>query len=305
MLDFVTERISTLTIIPPGMLSSMMAANPTFAVMVNANPYRNGLYRAISIFNEPLSFGEFAAMAAPIGGYFILHGRKTSERMLGASVLIGAMLSLFVSGSRGGSVAFLVSMPLLLGLWVTRYVVSHPRSILAPTLALVSAMGVAMFLGLVFLWQRLYNIVFGGGDSAGSDSSRSEQWAMGLPHFYKNPIFGYGLGEGGNVVGWHSGGGFLSIDSFALNLLIETGAPGLIFYSGMIIIAMFIAIRIYLTDKDPGAEIGAPIASSILAYGIYRLVLSEHENQTLFYAFLALSFIVANASSAKRLSKMR
>jgi O-antigen ligase len=163
-------------------------------------------------------------------------------------------------------------------------------------------MGVAALFALVLTWKKLHNIVLGGGDAAASDDSRHEQWALGWPHIYANPLTGHGIGTGGQVVNWHGPNGALSIDTYALNLLVETGVPGFVFYFGMILVGAGLMIRIYLRDRDRGAEIGAAIASSLIAYGVYRLVLSQRENQTLFFIFLGIVFVVAQ-ESAKRLTK--
>lgn len=303
VLDFFTQRNWALEIIPKALLSKMMEDNPSFAAMVNATPFRNGQYRASSIFNSPLSFGEFACIITPIGLHFILHAHKASERVIGILVFVGSILGIFVSGSRGGSAAFLVSVPILMGLWVVRYSLIHPRSMVGPLFACVSGMGIAALFALILTWKKLHNIVFGGGDAASSDDARFEQWKLGWPHIYENPITGHGVGIGGEIVNWHAPGGGLSIDSFALNLVVETGVPGLIFYFGMVLISAGILIRIYLKDRDPGAEISAAVACSTIAYGIYRLVLSQRENQTIFFIFLALTFVIAQGSAERSARK--
>jgi O-antigen ligase len=201
-------------------------------------------------------------------------------------------------------VAFLVAMPMLAGLWILRYIKTHPRSMVGPLAGAMSFMGMAAIGGLIFSWKRLYNIVFGGGDSAGSDMSRLEQFRQGLPHIESNPITGHGLGRGGELVGYVTSSGHLSIDSYVLSLLVETGVTGLVLYFGMILGGVFVAVKIYLSDRDERAEIAGPLACSMLAYGIYRLVLSQRENQTLFFILLALTFIVAQASARRLAAKM-
>jgi hypothetical protein len=302
MVDFFTHHTWALDVIPKPLLSKMMADNPSVAVIVNASPFRNGQYRASSIYNVSLSFGECACMVAPIGLYFIFHGRQATDRLIGVLLSIVCVGGIFVSGSRGGSIAFVISAPLFLGLWVVRYAYTHPRSVLGAVFATVAGMGIASVFALILTWKKLSNIVLGGGDAASSDQSRHEQWALGIPHILANPITGHGFGTAGEVVNWHAPGGGLSIDSYALNLLVETGVPGFVLYFGMVLVAAGVLIRVYLKDRDPAAEIGAPIACSLIAYGIYRLVLSQRENQTLAFILLAAALVVAQ-ESAKRLSK--
>ena len=99
----------------------MMEDNPSIEIMVHANPYRNGLYRASSIFTVPLSFGEFEAMVAPFGAFFLLHAAHWRGRVFGFIVLACAVVSLFCSGARGGTIGFLIAMPILFILWLIRH----------------------------------------------------------------------------------------------------------------------------------------------------------------------------------------
>ncbi|WP_294541055.1 O-antigen ligase family protein [uncultured Rhodoblastus sp.] len=302
IVDFITHHNWAVEVIPRSLLNKMMRDNPSVAGVVNSNPFRNGQYRASSIYNVPLCYGEFAAMVAPIGLYFILHTRNMRDRLLGVAVLVGAMLSLFVSGARGGNVAFLISVPLLLGLWVVRYSALNPRSVVGPLFATASAMCIAALFALILTWRRLHNIVLGGGDTASSDDSRNIQWQLGWPHILSNPITGHGIGRAAETVNYHTPAGAMSIDSYVLSVVVETGVPGLLLYFGMIFVAAAMLIRIYLRDKDPAAEISAPVACSLIAYGVYRLVLSQRENQTLFFILLGITFVIAE-SSAKRMAK--
>ena len=152
-------------VLPKSFVDRFVAANPAFAEMVYGNPFRNGFYRASSVFTVPLSYGEFAAMVAPIGGYFIVHGEKYGERVLGVLVFFGAVVSLFVSGARGGNVAFIVSMTVFLALWVVRYMRGHPRSMVGPLLGVLASIATFSFIGLVITWPRLRVMVLGGGDA--------------------------------------------------------------------------------------------------------------------------------------------
>jgi O-antigen ligase len=299
IVSFMRESNFALDIIPRPLLANMMAANKTIADLVASNPFRNGFYRSSSIFHVGLSFGEFGVMVAPIAAYFILHGRSIRDRILGFVVMIGALLTFFVSGSRGGSVGFVVTMPVLLAMFVYRYSRLNPLSMVGPLAATFSSIGVVAFLALIFLSTRLHNIIFGGYDAASSNDARMEQTQLAMAQVAKNPIFGHGIGLGGEVINWITAGGVGSVDSYFLSVIVETGIPGAIFYFGMIFIAAAILIRIYLTDLSRSGEIAGPLACSFLSYGFYRFFLSQKENQTLFFIFLGLTFIFAKAYASR------
>jgi hypothetical protein len=304
--EFITQHRLAIDLIPKSLLTKMMDDNPSVAEMVESSPFRNGLYRASSIYAVPLSFGELAAMAAPIGGYFLLHGDKWRDRVLGVAVLVAALLSLLVSGSRGGSVAFLIAMPVLAGLWLVRYSRMHPRSLVGAIGATAMLFGTSTLIALVFLWGRLHNVVLGGGEGAVSNNGRLEQWRLAWPHILHNPIIGYGLGMSGYTIDYHEpGSNALSVDSYVLTLLIDVGIPGLLFFFGIILIAAWSAARIYVTDFDKRAALGGPLACSLVAFGFYRLALSQEENLTLFFLMVGMLLVMANSARERVVSKDR
>jgi hypothetical protein len=297
--DYVLEKNLALEAIPKAILNVMMENNQSFADMVNTNPYRDGAYRAYSIYNTALSYGEFGAMLGPIGVYYIIHGKRVSERLLGWAVLAGAVVTVTVSGSRGGALGLLVAAPMMVGLWTIRFTSKNPFSMVGPIAVAVAGLGAAATGALVFAWPKLNKMVVGGGAAQSSTESRYEQGRLAWEQVRTNPIFGHGLARAGDVIGFFNPGGGSSVDSSVFTFAVETGVPGLLFYFGMILIPTYILARIYLTDKSPRAEIAAPLACSFVAYGIYRLFLSQIENQTLFFIFLALTFVIANASRVR------
>jgi O-antigen ligase len=298
LFDFLTERNWTLYIIPAGVLQRMMEYNPSFAEIVNTIPYRDGQYRAYSIYNTALSFGEYGAMIAPIGIFYIIHAKRFTERILGCVVLAGAIVTVFVSGSRGGALGLVVAAPLMVGLWTIRYTRKNPLSLVGPVAVAIVGLGMAATATLVFTLPRLHKMVIGGGQAQSSNDSRFEQARLAWIQIRASPIFGHGLGRAGDVVGYFNPGGQGSLDSSLLSFTVDTGIPGLVFYFGMIALATLTLIRIYLTDRDTRAEIAGALGCSLVAYGIYRFFLSQTENQTLFYIIIALTFIVAQTSKS-------
>src|SRR5262249_23312242 len=121
LIEFITEHKYYFDIMPKGMLDSMLKNNPAMALFYNWSVYRDGSYRANSIFVTSLSFGEFVAMLSPIATYFILEGRDRRERALGVIVGASCLIGLYCSGSRGSYVAFLVAMPVMAFIWTVRH----------------------------------------------------------------------------------------------------------------------------------------------------------------------------------------
>jgi len=298
--DFFAERNYALDILPPQSLAAMAENNPGIKLLTEIAPWRNGFYRAVSTFNTPLSLGEFASMCAPLGGFLLLHGGGR-ERMHGLLVVLAALACLFVSGSRGGFVAFLASMFLLGLCWAARlWRVRNEESLAGPIAIIGVVMTGAGALTIVLTWTRMSNIVFGGGDSVGSTASRLDQAAAAWPLVWDRPALGYGLGLGASVLAWRSAPGApVSIDSYLISTLIETGLIGAICYFVAIALAVCACLAIYLRDPDTRAELAGPLGCSLFAYEVYRLALAQKENQTLLFILLALAFVCTHGAKKR------
>ena len=98
MIEFFLQRRFYLDVMPAWYRNALMDANPAFAAMVNSSPFRNGFYRANSIFGVPLPFGEFEAMIFPLGLYHLVDGRSMRSRILGIAVIISALLGISPAG---------------------------------------------------------------------------------------------------------------------------------------------------------------------------------------------------------------
>lgn len=300
LIEFITYRKIYFEILPRGLLNGILSDNSLAASIYQSLLFRNGLYRSVSLYNVPLSFGEFAVMAAPIGAYFLFHGQNIKERILGMTTGIFSVVALFCSGARGALIAFLVVMPIFLGLWTFRYSRLNPRSLVGPMMFSIFSIGVTAAFATIFLSTRLSNLVMGGDDSVSSNDARFAQWQLAWPHIISNPLTGHGAGLSGQVINYHLPGGELTVDTYILSLLVDVGVPGLLFFFGMIATGVFIGIRLYLTDFSKRAAMGAPIACSLLAFGIYRITLSQRENHILFFLLVGLILSVSKIAFDRR-----
>ena len=294
VLEFILQHRYFVDIIPKPLLSGMMENNPSFAAMVNMSSYRNGMYRASSIFTVPLSFGEFEAMIAPFGYTFFLHEQTTRGRTFGLAIVLSSFAAILVSGARGAYMAFLISSAVFIALWVARKSRFDRRS-LAPATAVVAAvMSFAVVILLILFWTRAHNMVLGGGMEAYSDQGRYDEWNLALPKIIQNPVTGHGFDVGAGVVGYFTPGGSIpTLDSYVISLLVETGIPGFLLFFGAIAAGVWSGVREYLSDGTERGGLAGGLACALLAYAIYRLVLSQQESQTLLYLFIGALMALA------------
>lgn len=297
VIEFVLQRRYFFDIFPKSMLQSMLASNPALDIIYNTVWYRNGIYRASSIYTVPLSFGEIVAIVAPIGTYFIFHGENIKWRIVGAATVLASIAGLVVSGARGGFIAFLTAMPVMMFLWTIRHSKLNRGSLMGTMMAGLFLVGTVAVITLVVAWPRASNIVLGGGETAGSTDARFVQWQMAVPHILRNPITGHGKGAAPDVVGYYNlGNPIPTIDSYVISILVEQGVPGLLLFFGMIGFGIWTGMKLYLGRTHEHASLGAPIACSLLAFAVYRSALSQTENHTLIFLIVGLVFAVARLS---------
>jgi O-antigen ligase len=241
------------------------------------------VYRACSIFVTSLSFAEFEIVVIPIGLFFALHREKLSEKFLGLMVVIGGILGILVSGSRGGYVGFLASIATFVAIWAIRKAQTNKASLAPAFVGLSAALSFGTVLMMILFWHRAHDMVLGGGAEAASTEGRWVQWAAALPIIKTNPITGHGFATGGTDID-------MSIDSFVISLLLETGIPGLVFFTGICCLPVWFGIRSYIYDLSESGALAGALACSFVAFALYRLVLSQKENNML--AFFLLGLIV-------------
>jgi O-antigen ligase len=100
------------------------------------------------------------------------------------------------------------------------------------------------------------------------------QWAAAWPLVKSNPIIGHGFATGGFDIG-------SSKDSYVISLLVETGVPGFLFFTGM---AADLLRRPRLLDR----LVGIWRLGGLACLASYRPVLSETEIHFLMFFLLGI-----------------
>jgi O-antigen ligase len=295
VIEFRLQHRFFVDIFPRGMLSTLIENNPTLqSLLPSPADFRNGLFRAASIFVTPLSFGEFEIVSIPIGLFFALHRENLFEKMLGWAVVFGGFLGIFVSGSRGGWVGVLLSLAVFVTVWSIRQGMKSKASLAPATAGLVGVIIFSTITALIVGSHSIHDTVLGGAAQAGSTEARYAQWIAAIPFIKANPITGHGFALGGYMIQG-------SIDSYVLSLLIETGIPGFIFFAGLLLIPVWYGLRNYLSDgSEAGAAAGA-VACSFVAFTANRLVLSQKENHMLIFSLLAIIVVLNYEYVRKRI----
>jgi O-antigen ligase len=293
VLEFIFYKRIYIILMPKFMVDNLAAANPIFASMLTSIQIRNEQYRAASLFTESLSFAEFEAMVAPLALTFLIHGRRLFDKVFGAVVAVACLAGIFVSGSRGGYLAFLIATATLVTLFVIRSRLFQPRSLAAPIFGVFGASGAVLIVGAIIFVGRIHKMVLGGGATAYSNDSRRIQWQMGWPKIMDNPVTGHGYDLAGDIVGYAPAPGLPpSVDSFLLALLTEAGVPSALFFFGMCFYSVWVGARQYLRDRTLGGALAGGLACSITGFTAYRFYLAQRENMTLLFILVGCTALL-------------
>ncbi len=284
----------TYVMLMPKFVSDNLASNnPELYAMFNTLPMRNGQYRASSLFTTALSFAEFEAMIAPLGAIYLFHGGSWRSKALGAATIVACFAGIYASGSRGGYLSFLIAGGMFVTLYVVRSTLIAPRSLAGPIFAIMAGSGMTLVTAAILFVRRINNIIFAGAEGDSSNQARIDEWMMAMPKIFANPVTGHGFGLSGAIVGYRSSPNSpLSVDSFLLSLVVETGLPSVLFYFGTAVVAAWFGSRQYLRDRTQGGPLAAGVACAITAFASYRFFLSQRENQTLFFILVACAAVL-------------
>ncbi|HTR12511.1 MAG TPA: O-antigen ligase family protein [Roseiarcus sp.] len=287
----ILNRHLAIEALPGPLLQRLMADNPSVDRMVNYNPYRDGMYRALSVFGTSLSLGEFAAIATPFGFYYAAYSNTFFKRLLGVGLIFLCLGGIIAAYARGGNMAFAAAFGSFAALWYFRTRRFDRHSIGAAIVAVMAVIFFTTSTVAVMTWRRAHNMVFGGGQASYSSEARVEQWEMSKAYIISNPFTGHGFSNGALIIGNGSEQAGFTIDSYVLSLLVETGIPSLIFFTLMLFAGIAYSAKRFLTDPSPAGALNGAFACSLIAYSVNRLVLSERENHILLFIMLGLIMV--------------
>jgi hypothetical protein len=241
-------------------------------------------YRARSTFGVSLSFAEFLAIVLP----FYLHAAVTVQSWVrklllaaGAVAIITAMA--FLTDARSGMNGAIIGVFGYAAFWTFSRWRKRRHDLIAPAAMLAFPAAILSLIGLIFAWRRLYVMVIGGGQHQFSNNAREVQWEMAIDRVLANPI-GYGPGRSGEVLGFLNPAGRMTVDSYPINLLLDSGVIGLLAFFAFLVATIWAGLRMALRSDDKELALGGPMAIGLFALLVIKLVLSQPENLPILFA---------------------
>ncbi|MDX7953438.1 O-antigen ligase family protein [Lichenihabitans sp. Uapishka_5] len=300
-IEFLLKRPFLFYVVPASMREQLIATNGYLMSLLSGSGIRNGLYRAASVFTGPLSWGEMAAIVAPLGAYFLSESRTITMRFYGVLVVICCFLSIYFSGSRGAYVGFIASIMTYALLWAFRNVRTRPKSLSGGIILVLFFLGSVSLAGSVFFVDRINKTVLGNSQAQVSTEARTAQWNQARPYVLARPVVGYGVGMAAGLVNYSAAPGApVSLDSYVITLLVEMGIPGLLSYMGFFIflICRCAYIFVYRLDGESGPAAG--ICCALISYILYRLTLSQIDNNYLAFAIAGIAITLIHLQALPR-----
>ncbi len=274
-------------------IPSFLKIDEGFLTHVLSSQGRAGtdIYRAHGTFNVALTLAEYMALVFPFIIHEFLEARGFGRKLLLALGFVACVVATYLTNARSGVIGFFMSLFLYGGFYIFRHWRREKQSLIGVSILAMLPVAALAFGALSLTWQRLHNMTFGGGMQENSSLARTEQWALGWPKVFANPI-GHGVGRSGNILGYFTPGGEGTIDTYYLSLLLEYGFIG--FAAFMVLFAgqLIVGLRLYL-DAEGEEKFVGPAVIAMLNFVVIKSVLSSEFNMPLAFIFLGMVFAVA------------
>lgn len=175
-----------------------------------------GRTRWINIFDGPGVFCVIYTIALPFVMQYFVAPFSAGTRLLGAGLLGMLLVAIYFTGSRGG---FLTTLTIFALFVAVRYKVS-----------LIKIAFVGGVISAAFMLAPSYITTLD--DPSKSTKHRIDMWIEGVEMVQYNPLFGIGKGNFRNYTGK------LIAHNSSIEIMGETGLPGLFFWIGLLYMAL-------------------------------------------------------------------
>jgi len=270
------------------------------SVILHLTSQVRGTYRVMNVFGNPLVWGELVAMTIPFAIHLMVNSRSVSALALTILFDLAMVLSAYWSGARLSMVGMVVAHATYLLLWGLRRWIKERGGLVGISTTMMYPAFAVVLAVMIMVVPAVHNRVLGGGATQASNDGRHEQIRMGLPKLAMRPVFGYGPFQSAEVVGWRSQSGFLSIDSGFLSTAVDYGVLGFIAFYGTMVLGAGLLIRAGLTDPSQGYPLHLAVATTMVVLLNTRLVLSQTDNDQVFFMLVGLTFALLYRSKQAR-----
>lgn len=251
----------------------------------------SGIYRVQSKFTTSLGFAEFLALSMPFMIHLLVRSKRWITRIAAAVTIAMMLYCIRATDSRLAVIGALISAGAYVFFWAFLTWRHSPKNLIA--IATLSSYPVMFVLAVVstFTVDAVRIRVWGGGAAQYSTEARKIQYNMGIPKVIQRP-WGWGIGSGGQVLGYIDGNGLATIDTFYLSAALEYGIIGLIAFFVMTVGAIYLLARALPYIHDNETELIGPLMIAVINFLIIKSVLSAQENHSFVYILLGMALVL-------------
>ena len=284
--EFRIERVFWLDHLP-----SFLKVDPEYLERVMKSQARAGtdIYRVRGTMATSLYYSEYLTMMYPLFLHFTVKERRLVPFLALFFGLLACIMVMWMTNARSAMVGLLVASTLYLLFASVRHRNFNPRSIGSNALVFAYPVTVTLLALIVQFWHRAHVMVLGGGQHQASSDARSAQWAMGWPKIFSHP-FGFGVGRGGEALGYYNLAGEITVDSHYLSLMLDSGILALPLFLLCFLVPAWFGFLYFRTARSDEEQLIAPLALGLINFCIVKSVLTSEGSVP--FAFIMAGCIV-------------
>jgi len=247
-------------------------------------------------------FAGFMGMVVPLGLWMVFEIRIMEKKLLYLFFSLVMTTGIFLSLSRGGIISFLLSISLF-------FILTSIRNVKKKSVA--SLIGFLLILFCYLLYLGISPIIDRFATAGLTDDSRVMVWSEAFEAFKDFPWFGTGLGTFKFVFPMYSPHGLdhTLVYDYAhndyLQLLLETGVPGVLFMTMFLISIIAIIIKFQKGRKFSPLMAGLTASMSyMIVHSVFDFNLHMPSNAMMFSVILGLIVACSEKSNNGTIKNM-
>ena len=244
--------------------------------------FRAGKYRVQSTAEHPLVLAEFMVIAFSCGLFLFAESKRLSHKFLLVMFLVLSTYIVYKTDSR----AALTTLVFISAIFICLFSIRRSRansSIVGMIYGVMVPVAMLLIPIVVVIGQKIVS----GDIMQGSASLSARQFMLdkGIPLVLDSPFVGYGVGQGGEKVGYVLDSGLYSIDNYYLTVALDSGLIALILY---ISILLWLGLHIFKLSlhKTSLGVVAIGVFLTFIGFVTMRSILTIPTNSWLFFSVM-------------------
>jgi len=249
---------------------------------------RDGAYRSKAIFDHPLTFAEFSAIAASLAIAIGFFASKRWQTLMVFLVIFASLASILLSGSRAGYMAAGVGFIIFSIMTPTIMLRRRGLTLAQATTWSFGAILVAAAASAVAIYTYTYTL--GERAHTASDLASIEMLERSIDLLQESPIYGHGVGLAAELIAVRINPlGNYSVDSLLMSIAVESGVIALVSFLFLLTYCIYYRWKIALSDQSNHWIISHSLALAIFSVLLFKSILSLLDNNHMMYLLLGLA----------------